>query len=618
MREILHRQGRVEQADGMRFYEQDIVMLDYVYSGDVIVELELEYILPGFGIIFSENSKGLTVDSEPVKSVMAKFGSNEFAVYRKKNLKQARIYNASCLFTPDKQTHKLRFMKDGTYIRAFEIVSDGIRELGKYNLKTDMISKYYIGFYSNARNIIKNVDIFDNRPQHWFTNIKNTNGGRVSFAYGQFKVECAEKDIEVEQQKIFLPKGRYFLDYEKSSVDGELIENSYVFPYEEDGIHAPEKSLLKLDTDKYGDIPYFDITEDGMVNLLFQVNSGTLKNLAIKDDWRVDYVPSEEGAAYKEGSYIKIIFKGLQKLFWRGTINKIPQQKLNEEISYSVFTYAGQKHAITDVNIDLEQEYDYTLEKAGSYWHFTIKSQSGAVVYTHNYPIGEKDARLFDNISGEITKMVITNDKGEEFDLIFQRIIKKYVPATITSPIIVTDGNDEPLDLSSSYRKLSNGTYWFTNQEREYFKPQKRIELEKPMTGLEDADIYGVRGEFDREKLLYAKDKEHIRSMEATTDYSLISSDYFIAPSDMVIEFSDELLDMDFDYFIVDYLKDNSYAINLIDDGAEYEVEIICSDEQIHCYYDMDEHGNIHDYKINDDLKPPDDVYLVLRRNEVV
>lgn len=618
MREILRKQGRVEQAGGMRFYEQDIVMLDYAYTGDVTIELELEYILPGFGVIFSENSKGVTADSEPVKSILAKLGSNEFAIYYKKNLSQARVYNETCLLAPDKRTHKLRFMKDGTYVRVYDITNGTRKELGKYNLKTKMVSKFFIGFYSNAKNVLKNVQIYDNRPQHWFANIKNTNGGRVSFAYGQFKVECAEKDIEVEQQKIPLAKGRYFLSYEKEPVDGELIENAYVFPYEDGEIHAPEKSLLKYDAEQYGDIPYFDITKDGMVNLLFQVNSGLIKDLAIKDDWRTDYVPSEETASYKEGSYIRVVFKGLQKLTWRGTIYKIPQQKLTEALSYSVFTYAGAKRAITDVNVDLGEEYIYTIEKNGDYWKFTVKNDRGIMVYSYNYPVGEKDARLFDNISGEITKMTITNDKGEEFDLIFQQTIKKYVPASITSPIIVTDQEDEPLDLSSSFRKLDDGTYWFVNWEREWFKPEKRIELEMPMTGLENVNVYGIRGEFDRDKLYSAKDKEHIHSLFATTNYSLISVDYLEAYGDKSIGFSDELLDMDFDYFIVDYLKDKSYAINLVDDGREYEVEICCSDEKIHTYYDMDENGNIHEYKINNDLKPPDDVYLVLRRNEVI
>lgn len=617
MREILHRQGRVEQKDGMRFYEQDIVMLDYVYTGDVTIELELEYILPGFGVVFSEDSKGLTVDSEPVKSIMARLGSNEFAVYRKKNMTQARMYNESCILAPDKEVHKLRFMKDGTYVRVYEITDDTKRELGKYNLKKDMISKFYIGFYSNARNVLKNIQIYDNRPQYWFTNIQNTNGGRISFSYGQFKVECAEKDIEVEQQKIHLPKGRYFLSYETEPVDGEVIENSYIFPYEEDGIHAPEKNILKIDSDKYGNVPYFDVKEDGMVNLLFQVNSGVLKDLAIKDDWRADYIPSEEEASYKEGSYIKVYFKGLKKLLWEGTIEKIPQQKLNEEISYSVFTYAEKKHAITDVHISLGETYTYTIERIDDYWRLTIKNGKGGVTFQRNYPVGEKSARIFDNISGEITKMVVTNEKGEEFDLLYQQITKKYVPSAITSPIIVADKDDQPLELSASFRKLDNGTYWFVNWERELFESAKRIELEMPMVGSDYINIYGVRGEVDKKKLYCTKDSEHIHNIEATNSYSLIANTYFTTPSDTMVEFSDELLDIGFDYFIVDYLKDRSYAINPIHDGTEYEVEISCSEEIIHTYYDMDEKGNIHDYKINDELEPPDDVYLVLRKNEV-
>ena len=617
MREILHRQGRVEQKDGMRFYEQDIVMLDYVYTGDVTIELELKYVLPGFGVIFSEDSKGATVDSEPAQSILVRLGSDEFSVYRKKNMTQTRMYNGSCLFAPDKKTHKLKFMKDGNYVRVFEILKNGKKELGSYNLKGSMISRFYVGFYSNARNVLKNVDIYDNRPQHWFTNIKNSNGGRVSFSYAQIMVECAEKDIEIEQQMIPLKKGTYFLSYDKEPVDGELIEDSYVFPYDEEEIHAPKKSLLKREEKLYGGTPYFELSKDGMVNLLFQVNSGILKNLAIKDDWRTDFVATDEEGGHKEGSYIKLYFKGLKKLLWKGTIEKVPAHTLTEAVPYSIFTYAERKLSVNNAGINLNEEYTYTIELVGSSWRLIIKNANDEQVFKRDYATGEESARIFDNVSGEITQMTITNDKDEEIDLIFQQVIKKYVPAAITSPIIVTDRDDQPLDISSSFRRLENGTYYFVNWERVISRADKYIELDKPMVDIGYVNMYGIRGEVDWDKLYYAKDKDHIYSMEAAENYSLIASTYFDAASDTLLVLSEDLMAMGFDYFIVDYLKDKSYAINPIHDGTEYEVEISCSEDFIHCYYDMDENGNIHDYKINDELKPPDDVYLVLRRNEV-
>lgn len=57
--------SRIEKIDsGIRFYEQDIIFSDYVFEGDVEVNLHLDYLHPGFGIVIAEKYKGGPRNSE--------------------------------------------------------------------------------------------------------------------------------------------------------------------------------------------------------------------------------------------------------------------------------------------------------------------------------------------------------------------------------------------------------------------------------------------------------------------------------------------------------------------------------------------------------------------------
>ena len=48
---LLKPNSRIELQDGIRFYEQDILYDDYVYSGSCQIELDIDYYNNGFGIV---------------------------------------------------------------------------------------------------------------------------------------------------------------------------------------------------------------------------------------------------------------------------------------------------------------------------------------------------------------------------------------------------------------------------------------------------------------------------------------------------------------------------------------------------------------------------------------
>ena len=44
--------SRIESDNGIKFYEKDVLFDDYVYNNDLDLELTIDYVNTGFGIIF--------------------------------------------------------------------------------------------------------------------------------------------------------------------------------------------------------------------------------------------------------------------------------------------------------------------------------------------------------------------------------------------------------------------------------------------------------------------------------------------------------------------------------------------------------------------------------------
>lgn len=53
---IFFDNARITKNNGCYFYDQDIIILDYTYSGDSRIKLKLDYVNPGFGILLIEDS----------------------------------------------------------------------------------------------------------------------------------------------------------------------------------------------------------------------------------------------------------------------------------------------------------------------------------------------------------------------------------------------------------------------------------------------------------------------------------------------------------------------------------------------------------------------------------
>ena len=80
---------RTETEGGCRFYQQDILLFDYVYSGDFDLHCCVDYNTPGFGIVIAEYADDIS-QSENVYII--KLGSrNEYSVIKTEYFNQKNV-----------------------------------------------------------------------------------------------------------------------------------------------------------------------------------------------------------------------------------------------------------------------------------------------------------------------------------------------------------------------------------------------------------------------------------------------------------------------------------------------------------------------------------------------
>lgn len=605
----LQENGRVIQDDGLKFYEQDIVPLDYVYTEDVIVDFDVIYNRPGFGLVFSASNKWGGTEMESGQKIIAKVGTLECTFYEKTPEAQSVIEKGSCTLSPDGKEHTFRFSKTGTQIHVYELSGDSQELLGRCNI-SDGYDRYTLGIYSSAGNIVRSMDIKDNYPSAWGTSVKNTNGGRLSFEANGFTVENAENAVEIIQENVLLKAGRYFPSYQVIPESQSGNVSCYVFPSTEPKIKAPEKNLLKYDEEKFGKQPFFDLVKETEVTILFQTHDCEIKNIAFKENAREGYVSTDKHAAAKSGSFLQVDLSNIESVEWKGIVDAVPLSDLDETPPYGIVVYGEQGLSLEACHIHAGKKYDFAIKSRGDLWVIEVVDEEERLYYG-SFAKGEPTAKIFYNISGSISSIKVKDTDGNEKDIVYQRTVHKAAPRDIDSPIIIVDKDGVPFDLSASYRILSDGSYYFTNWEREVFKTTQTLKLQKKALSDTDIILYGLKEQGNMDKLYDVSDEDHVNSIDAVTKrYDSITNDHFAVSGKQEIIIDNEIGRKGYASFIVDYLKNDSYAINEKD---VYEIMVSTNNDDAITYYDMADSGEIRAYKVLD-ISPEDDKYIVLRR----
>lgn len=582
---MINLTGRIRQQNGgMYFYEKDIIMLsEYTYHHDTIIDFDLLYQSFGFGIIYQVNDHLL---------YLLKFAKNTITLYKKEYSELTIINNAGCALKPMAEPCHLAIKKQGKELYIQLHYAGHTYKLDQIVLP-DTIDSYNIGIYSNTGNTVLKWQITDMYPQDWLCSIKNTNGARLSFASDAMIFQNGINNTEVSQEDIALKKGKYWF-----SCKHDKPIDYYIFKNDATDIYAPGKNILKDDGS-------FTLTENSKVNLLIRAKDATVSELAIKEHQHESYVPTSDHQATQPGSFFQIHLANLKKAEWRGQINAIPEYALNEEAPYYILKYNQTKLLLPDLRIVFNKFFTYVLEHdTDNIWILSVYNEDKTIlIYNQNLNIDKQDYSIygFYNLLGEINEFLLTDDKGETVNILQQKTYKKYVPMNIKSPIMVTDIYDNPFDLSSAYRfifdKHGRTNYVFTNYERELFSGKTdNLRLIYELHPLNDIILYGIKQSINEKNIYQIPDKDMINSIDSfAKEYDEISEKYYTVKNNEII-LAESLSDK-YHAYIIDYLKNDSYAINAVYKDNTYAVDIATDKQRFKTMYDMMPSGQIRTYK---------------------
>ncbi len=575
---MLQNDARIENINGLKFYEQDIIYDNHEYIGDIEITIKLDYITPGFGIALL-NSEGSPLE-EQNEIYLFKLGNRENSVIYKNGIKQKTVKRAASSFAPPYNNLTLVFSKKGKNIRLDSPDID--MPFIDYAIPSDNWDQYSIGIYSNKGNVVKTISVATSIPDKWFVNMYNTNGGYVKFLPSGFELIGCRENAEVEQNKISLKAGTYYLKYDTAGKENDITP--YIIPSNSTEISLSQKNILK---DKS-----FILYEDTEINLRFVGKFGVIKNINISEDIYSNYIPTSSTNTSFPGSYLSIDLNDVEYVEWTGCIYRpATTNGLNQNTLPYVINDGEVRYDMNDLQLDCNVFYIFSY-MANS--NSLIIREKNDPTNTFEYNIKNpsiEDLFIFYNMDALISSLKIKlKSSNEVTDFTTEHSNIKYVDGNITSPIIVVDEDELPLDLSSSYRiqTLQNDfkKYVFTNKEREVFEAQSKIILEKlpsseansiqvygvPKNSIVDFDMLYMESDIGRDDLtafcsniIPIKDKiDHINSVKGEIFLREIS---------------------ELEYIIVDYEKRNSYCINYNYDVNMYEVSI-SGDGSVKLIYD--------------------------------
>lgn len=609
---MLLSNSRIEKYKNIRFYEQDILLDDHIYSGNIQVTIDVDYFNSGIGIALVSN-EGLSL-REDGETYLFRIGHSDYSIIRRTGSKTDVIESGAVAdIKPFKSNLKLTIRKINN--RVYFYANNALLST---KFLPSSLDTYSLGFYSNAGNVIHSIAVASALPDGWIVNMNNTNGGYITFARSSFSLTHCLDRAEVEQVKIPLKTNTdknpyYYLKYE---VDEDSDIKAYVFHSDDNRYIDTDKNIL----DKHN---RFVIKQDREINIKFVGTKGTVKNIQItnsKDDF---YVGTDYNSTEALQSYILIKTSELKKIEWSGTIHSTPDYNLDDPSMerFGIVRDSKKVYYPQQCNVDIGQKYDYEIDLISNNGK-GILYKKGGVDFTTNLEINDS-VIIFENMDAVINKLILYKKDGTVVNIILENTKKQYVPGAIKSPIIVVDDMNEPLDLSASYR-IVNSTYVFTNIEREVFEPSNRLRLNSKVSNKLDAIVvYGIPNTANTypDKIFYSKDA-NARDISSYCDsYELLKeSDLYNINKDtgeiIISDQNDAYISNKYKEIVVDYLKRDSYAINYLYEMDSYEVDISTS-SNTKMYYDGassdNSFSNIQEYKLFNRLTLDNDSYIVMK-----
>lgn len=529
MYKMFDKTCRAVFEDGLRFYEEDVLFDSHVYSANQKVCLELCYNTNGIGFII-----GLKPNQPLEKQDLYYFlrvDGYSASLFLVNQMHYQRLQHVSTPISAPKE-----FLKIEAIIKRNQIILSLDGKKFMYASIDYAINDHHIGIYSQKDNILKRMYIDGKSPELWQTNMQATENGRITFKDNQVSFENCKYPAELVQDEIILEAGDYYINYES--------EGARVFVYD------TRSELIKLDDknliDEEGKI---HVSERSPLAIHISSKNGYVKNIGLSSIPNAPYIETYLEPTVKDASSLKVILDNIKKLIVEfNVVKECFASLLTDELqTYERGFIEGDHKLIYENGVFYLYYKDQYIDEITPYSNivFVLKSVEA---FIYNITIVTKD-----------------NEKIDWFD---KKDRVEWLKPSLNSPILAFDANEEPLDLSSSFREVDN-RYIFTNTERESFLPEPIIKLQKDSIGIDG--IYGI----PKTAITY-EDKFYVGKKENPNDISAYCKNYIPIYNANLDTFLNQVILYDdlyqFKEIIIDYRKANSYAINFVTEIGKYSV----------------------------------------------
>lgn len=547
--------SRTTYDRGIYFYEKDIIYDNHIYAGDIEIECTVDYLASGFGFLLFPEA-GLDLDKQQF-TYLIKLGTKNITAYKRYGNSCHVIKTQSVTLAPPLKSLVLTLKKINNTITIY----DNLSKIYLMTFELDsMVLQQSIGFYSAKNNRILDLNVYSKIPKQWTVNMANTQGGRISFTPHTIYLERCINNAEWLQEVPGLEPGKYYLNYHLST-DSDI--KAYVYPVSDLRTKDKEKNILNDDST-------FIVTKTGNYVIKFAGKKGILSQVSLTDSCYSNYIATSDEPISFEGSYITLNMNNIIQF----TVHFKLYAK-SPLLNYESYIVSNLVETMSGITLRDNQEYTLTYDKATQ----TVKlfSNDGALLFNMHLEL-TMQLYLFKNMETRIDLFEIVNQNNEIIDLLTEHTGLNNIPNTLLSPIIVTGLDGMPYDLSASYRILPVGkehTYYFTNYEREIFPATSILMLESTPKSVPNAiSVYGIPVTAQINKAaLYQGTLENPNDLSAyCNQYVLLDNiDYHYEDNKTI--YIDATILPNYQQFVVDYLKSDSYAINYNFKIQCYEVD---------------------------------------------
>lgn len=660
---LFEHSAQVSKINGCHFFDQDIIELSYLYDGDIQLHANIDYKSPGFGFVITplEGSSYLFKIGDNSYSIYQKdkeqyriaYSTVQFGDVLKEGMLHLKIEKGEAFFYIE-NNGKTIHLNESTKLN---IKSDTKYRIGIYSEANNTVRKFTIlnglpqGWNPNIVNTVGGRIRYEDNEIHFenCTYYGETETDWIKLKAGKYYLKyIKEGDIA---SKVFISGDKKIIEEEKDILSGDrfvLEEDKFVLIcfYGKDGV------VKNIEIKKYLNSAYLPSEGSGAKKdpSYLDIDLNEIESIKIDVEITEDLIPEESFfAIYGEDKFAPVdvpIKKKFTITFNKGTLTlnygedkniffneKLPHLKLlyNIEAIISKMEITKPDGSIINVLVKNQvREYvsnsidrpilciDNTtgepLDLSSSYREIIVDedqidafTKNSIIRLSHTLNVYEKHDIEVVGIK-EFTPL---NPYGKTF--------KEYVLSDVPFHYLDIDTRKDiyknsihiPKDIREQYKyilvkyKTADKYYYrFTNWNRELFEPKKdTLKLKKPIIDtFNNATVIGTNEYPDIEYFF------RVRRNHETTDFNMTVSNFSIINNeDFIVNYEKnqiELKKVDFKYYIVEYLKDNSYVINdLKYEGGDplYEVMVSTNSEDFEIRYDQDKvTGKTLKYKVTD------------------